>query len=412
MILGLPIAISIGVPSVLYLIAQDPQMLVLMPQRMVAGANSFPLMAIPFFILAGEAMNCGGLTERLFAFARKLVGFIPGGLGHANVVASCMFASMSGSAVADTAGLGLIEMKAMSDAGYDKDFSIGITVASSTIGPIIPPSINMVIFGAISGASIGKLFLGGVIPGLLIGLSMMVYIYFISLHRNYPIDPKPRAKELWVTFKAAFFPLLTPLIIIGGILSGVFTPTEAAVTAVLYALFLSGVIYRELNINNFIEMLVSTVRSTGIIMLIIAVASPFGYILTRERIPQVIAEFLFSFSENTIVLWLLILGFFLVVGFFMEVAAALVVLTPIFTPALQSLNLDLVHFGVIMVLTLGVGLITPPVGLCLYVGSNVSGLPLEKVVRATVPYILPIMIVILLCTFIPGLITILPEVFF
>lgn len=407
---GFPIAFAIGIPSLIYLLLTDPQFLLLLPQRMVAGVNSFPLMAIPFFILVGEIMNSGGLTDRLFNFARKIVGFIPGGLGHANVVASCMFASMSGSAVADTAGLGRVEMKAMSDAGYDKDFSIGITIASSTIGPIIPPSINMVIFGAISGASIGALFVGGIFPGLLIGLSMMVYIYITSRKRNYPVDPVPSLQELWDSFKGAVLALFTPLIIIGGILGGIFTPTEAAVTAVIYVFFISGVIYRELHIDNLYDIFVSTCTSTGAIMLIIAVASPFGYILTRERVPQMLAQILFSFSENYILFWLAILLFLLIVGMCMEVAAALIVLVPIFTPAINTLNMDLVHFGVVMCLTLGVGLITPPVGLCLYVGSNVSGLGLDRIIRDTAPYIIPIMIVIILCIAFPSIITFLPEI--
>lgn len=408
MMIGVPIAISIGVPSLIYFL-QSPQLLLALPQRMVAGVNSFPLMAIPFFIMAGEVMNNGGLTSRLFNFARKVVGHIPGGLGHANVLASCMFASMSGSAVADTAGLGLVEMKAMSEAGYDPDFSIGVTVASSTIGPIIPPSINMVIYGGISGASIGALLLGGAVPGVMMGMAMMVYVYLIARHRNYPVDPRPTLKELWNSFKEAFLPLLTPVIIIGGIVCGVFTPTEAAVIAVMYGLFLGGIVYKELTMKDLIEVSIRTCTSTAVIMLIIAVASPFAYVLTRERIPQLVADFLFSFSSNTVVLWLMILGFLLVVGCFMEVAAALVVLTPILAPAIKALGWDPVHFGVIMVLTLGIGLITPPVGMCLYVGSNVSGLSLERVVRATVPYVIPIFIIVLLCTFIPGLVMYLPR---
>lgn len=410
MVLGVPIAICIGLPTLIYFL-QTPELLISLPQRMVAGLNSFPLLAIPLFIMVGELMNCGGMTERLFGLARALIGHIPGGLGHANVLASAMFASMSGSAVADVAGLGLIEMKAMEDAGYDKDFSVGITIASSTLGPIIPPSINMVIYGTISGASVGALFLGGIVPGLLIALSMMVYIYITSRKRSYPTDPRPTPDSVWNAFKKAFLPMLTPLIMIIGILSGYFTPTEAAAVAVLYTLFLVGIIYKELSIDILLEVALRTCISTGVIMIIIAMASPFGYVLTREMVPQTIAGFLFSFSSSPVILWLIVIGFLFLVGCFMEVAAALVVLVPILAPAMAALDFNLVHFGVIMVLTIGVGLITPPVGMCLYVGSNISGLSLERVIRATLPYIIPIIITILLSTFVPELVLFLPKLF-
>lgn len=410
MLIGVPIAVCIGLPTLIYFL-NTPELLIVLPQRMVAGLNNFSLLAVPLFILVGELMNCGGMTDRLFGFARALIGHVPGGLGHANVLASGMFASMSGSAVADVAGLGLIEMKAMEDAGYDRDFSIGITVASSTLGPIIPPSINMVLYGAMSGASIGALLLGGIAPGLLMMISMMVYIHITSHKRNYPRDPKPTLKIVWTSFKRAFLPMLTPTIMIVGILKGVFTPTEAAAAAVLYTLFITGVVYRELTFDILAEVILKTCISTGVILIIIAIASPFGYALTWERVPQMIAEFLLSLSSSTVVLWLLIIGFLLLVGCFMEVAAALVVLVPILAPALKALGFDLVHFGVIMVLTIGVGLITPPVGMCLYVGGNISKIGLERVIRATVPYIIPILIVILLCAFIPDLIVFIPKLF-
>lgn len=410
MLIGVPIAVCIGLPTLIYFL-NTPELLIVLPQRMVAGLNNFSLLAVPLFILVGELMNYGGMTDRLFGFARALIGHIPGGLGHANVLASGMFASMSGSAVADVAGLGLIEMKAMEDAGYDKDFSIGITVASSTLGPIIPPSINMVLYGAMSGASIGALLLGGVVPGLLMMISMMTYIHITSHKRNYPRDPKPTLKIVWASFKRAFLPMLTPTIMIVGILKGVFTPTEAAAAAVLYTLFITGVVYKELTLDILAEVILKTCISTGVILIIIAIASPFGYALTWERVPQMIAEFLLSLSSSTVVLWLLVIGFLLVVGCFMEVAAALVVLVPIMAPALKALGFDLVHFGVIMVLTIGVGLITPPVGMCLYIGGNISKIGLERVIRATVPYIIPILMVILLCAFIPDLVVFIPKLF-
>lgn len=409
MCFGVPIFLAIGIPTSLYFIVEDPTLLLMVGQRMVGGVNNFSLLAIPFFILTGELMNAGSLTQRLFAVARKSVGRFPGGLGLANVVASCLFASMSGSAVADTAGLGRVEMKAMEEAGYDRDFSIGITVASSTIGPIIPPSINMVLYGSICGASIGQLFLGGIVPGLLMGLSMMVLVVYFSIKRKYPVDAKPKFKEVLQAFKSSFLTILTPIIIIGGILSGVFTPTEAAAIAAAYAFILSVFVYRDLSIKKIIDSFANTVASSGMILIIMAMANVFAYVLSRERIPQMVLEFLFQFSDNRVVIWLLLLLFFFVVGFFMEVAAAITVLTPILLPALTALGFDMVHFGVIMVMMLGVGLLTPPVGLCLYVGSNVSGLPLDRVIKATTPYLIPIIIVVLLCTFIPQLVTFIPN---
>jgi len=251
--------------------------------------------------------------------------------------------------------------------------------------------------------------LGGIVPGLLMGLSMMVLVVYFSIKRKYPVDAKPKFKEVIQAFKSSFLTILTPIIIIGGILSGVFTPTEAAAIAAAYAFILSVFVYRDLSIKKIIESFANTVASSGMILIIMAMANVFAYVLSRERIPQMVLEFLFQFSDNRVVIWLLLLLFFFVVGFFMEVAAAITVLTPILLPALTALGFDMVHFGVIMVMMLGVGLLTPPVGLCLYVGSNVSGLPLDRVIKATTPYLIPIIIVVLLCTFIPQLVTFIPN---
>lgn len=409
MALGIPIFLAICIPAAIYFMLVDPSLMLLVSQRMVSGVNNFSLLAVPFFILAGELMNEGNLTDRLFNFARKSVGQFPGGLGIANVIASCIFASMSGSAVADTAGLGRVEMQAMEEAGYDSEFSIGITVASSTIGPIIPPSINMVLFGSISGASIGALFLGGILPGLLMGISMIIIVVFLSIKRHYPVEVKASPKELCSSFLTSLPSMVTPLIIIGGILMGWFTPTEAATVAVAYSLFLSGVIYRDLNLKKIIRAFSSAVSSSGMILIIMGAANVFAYVLSREMIPQKALAFLLGFADNRALLWLLFLLFFFVVGMFMEVAAAIMVLVPILLPALNALGFDLVHFGVIMVLMLGVGLITPPVGMCLFVGSNVSGLPLNRVIRATAPYIIPVVIVVLICTFCPEVVMLLPN---
>ena len=409
MILGAPIFLSICIPTALYFVMDDPTMLLMVGQRMAGGVNNFSLLAIPFFILCGELMNAGNLTDRLFQFAKRAVGRMPGGLGIANIIASCMFASMSGSAVADTAGLGRVEMEAMEKAGYDRDFSIGITVASSTIGPIIPPSINMVLFGSISGASIGHMFLGGVVPGLMMGAAMAVVVIYTSIKRNYPREEKFNFRKFISATFSSLPAIFTPVIIIGGILGGMFTPTEAAAIAALYALIVSGVFYRDLTFKKLFDALVSTAISSGMILIIMAAANVFAYVLSREQIPQMALNFLFQFAENPIIIWILLLAFFFVCGFFLEVAAAITVLTPILLPALNAMGFDLVHFGIIMVLMLGVGLLTPPVGMCLYVGANVSGLPVDRVIKAVMPYLAPIIIIILLCTFVPEFVMFLPN---
>lgn len=409
MVLGAPIFLAICIPTAMYFVMEDPTMLLMVGQRMAGGVNNFSLLAIPFFILCGELMNAGNLTDRLFKFARCAVGKTPGGLGVANILASCLFASMSGSAVADTAGLGRVEMEAMERAGYDRDFSIGITVASSTIGPIIPPSINMVLFGSISGASIGHMFLGGVVPGILMGVAMSIVVIRTSIKRKYPREEKFNLRKFLRSMFSSLPAIFTPVIIIGGILGGIFTPTEAAAVAAAYALIVSGVFYRDLTFKKLLDALISTAVSSGMILIIMAAANVFAYVLSREQIPQMALTFLFQFAENPIIIWILLLLFFFVCGFFLEVAAAITVLTPILLPALNAMQFNLVHFGIIMVLMLGVGLLTPPVGMCLYVGANVSGLSVDRVIKATVPYLLPIIIIILLCTFIPEIVTFLPN---
>jgi tripartite ATP-independent transporter DctM subunit len=408
MLLRVPVAFCIAAAAGMYLVLGGAD-LSLLPQRMIGQMTSIPLMAIPFFILAGELMNIGGITDRIFAFARALLGRLPGNLGHANVVASMVFAGMSGSAVADTAGLGRVELKAMRANGYPDDFSVGVTVASSTIGPIIPPSINIIIFASITGTSIGGLFVGAIVPGIMMGASLMILIAIIATRRELGKRERSSLREIVYAATRAIFPILTPAIILGAILLGIATPTEASVIAVVYALVLGLLVFRLLRWRDLVAIAMRTTILTAALMLIIAFASPLGHALARERVPQLIGEALFSITSNLTIVWFLVLIFLLIIGTFMEVSAALIVVTPIIAPAMIALGADPLQVGVVMVLGLGLGLITPPVGLCLYVGSQISGLGLDKVVRGTAPFYVPILVTLILTAMLPALTTWLPR---
>jgi tripartite ATP-independent transporter DctM subunit len=373
--------------------------------------DSFPLMAVPFFILAGAIMNSGGITERLFSFANRVVGHITGGLGHANILASIIFSGMSGTAIADAGGLGAVELKAMKDAGYDEDFSLAVTGGSSIIGPIIPPSVPAVVFGVIAGVSIGRLFIAGVVPGLIMGLAMGILVYFQSKNKNYPKQKRATLKELWASLKESFFPLLTPVVIIGGILVGIFTPTEAAIIAVIYSLIL-GIAYREITLKDMPRFLRETANTTIAVMFIVAAASVFGWILASEQIPQKLSQFFITAFPNKYVALLVINIFLLIAGTFMETIAALTILTPVLMPVILNLGIDPVHFGIIMILNLMIGLLTPPVGMVLYVLSGVSSVPFEKISRAVMPYLIVLIITLLIFTYVPQLVLFLPNLIF
>ena len=400
-IIGAPIAIALGGSSMLwvYLTQDIPDFAII--HRMVNGVDSFPLLAVPFFILAGNIMNAAGLTNHIFGFARALVGWLPGGLGHVNIGASIIFSGMSGAAVADAGGLGTIEIKAMSDAGYDKDFSVAVTASSATIGPIIPPSLPMVIFGVLASESIGQLFIAGFIPGLLMGVALMIMVAIYAHRRHYPRDASFSVRELGRSFLVGLPSLFTPVIIIGGIATGIFPPTEAAIAAVFYGLFLGLVVYRSLRLRDLIQVSMETVETTAIIMLIVAGASIFAWILTENQITERFAELILNLSRNKIVVLLLMNAILFVVGFFMETIAAITILVPVLLPIAVEVGVDPVHFGVIMVLNLMIGLLTPPVGMVLYVLSRVAKVPFERCASATMPFLIPLVIVLLLITFIP-----------
>jgi len=411
---GIPIAFALGIVGFAGYYAElgSRVNIPMLAQRMMYGVNNFLLLAIPLFILAAKLMNTSGITNRIFDFARSLVGFLPGGLGHANTVASLIFSGMSGAAVVDAAGLGQIELKAMKDAGYDPDFSVAITAASSTIGPIFPPSIPMVIFGLVAEVSVGRLFLAGVLPGLIMTAALMLMVGWYAVRKNYPKTPFPGIIVLTRDFFKAFFPLLTPVILLGGIWTGKFTPTEAAAVAVAYALFLGGIIYREFNFRELAGVFITTTRESAAIGIIICAANFYGWLLVRSGITIKLAENIGGFSNDPLIILFAINIFLLIVGCFMEPICAILILGPVLMPVITKLGIDPLHFGVMMVLNLMIGLLTPPFGVVLFVMASFSGLPFERVVWAVLPFLVPLLFVLFLITVYPPVVTWVPNIFF
>lgn len=406
---SVPVAVGLGVAVWIAVVFFSPFPLVGIIQRMVTGIDSFVLVSIPFFMLTGRLMNQGGITDRLFAFARALVGPIRGGLAHANVLASMIFAGMSGSAVADAGGLGMVEIKAMADQGYRKEFAAAVTVASSTIGPIIPPSIPMVIYGAMAEVSVGRLFLGGVVPGLLMGLALMGVIYAWSFRESMPKDERYHLWRIWESFQAAFLPLLTPVILLGGIVSGIFTPTEAAAVAAVYAFFLSYLVYRTVRLRDIPGIIVHTLVTTAVVTFIISTTSGFSWLLIVGKIGQTLVEFVSAVTDSPALVLLILNIVLLLLGCLMEAGVLLILLTPLLVPIMTALQVDLVHFGVVMVLNLMIGVATPPVGMCLFVVSQAAEIRLETLMREVLPQILPLLAVLLLITYLPELVLVVPR---
>ncbi|WP_078382055.1 TRAP transporter large permease [Sutcliffiella halmapala] len=408
--LGVPVAFSLGLSSLIYLIFADIP-LAIIPQKMFTGLNSFVLLCIPGFILAGNLMNAGGITDRIIAFANSILGRIRGGLGLANVGASMGFAGISGTALADTASIGGILIPAMKKEGYGAGFSAAVTASSSVVGPIIPPSLPMIIVGTLASLSIGDLFLAGAVPGILIGLGLMIPTYLISVKRNYPKGEKKSLKEVWKSFTGAFWALLMTLIILYGILGGYFTPTEASIVAVIYALIVGIFICKELPIRKIPAIMVQTMSSTASIMLLVGFANLFGWILVSERIPQMVADLILGISTNSVIVILLIILLVLFVGTFMETIAGLVILFPVLLPVASTIGMDPIQFGVTMVLAMVIGLVTPPVGVCLFVASQIGRVSMGKVTLELIPFIGVMLIVLLLVAFVPQITLFLPSLF-
>jgi len=412
LVIGVPVAISLAGSSLIYVMLEGVQPHLVVLHRMIGGIDSFPLLAIPFFIMAGSLMNSAGITNRIYDFALALVGWLKGGLGHVNVVGSVIFAGMSGTAVADAGGLGNIEIKAMRDHGYSVDFAVGITGASSTIGPIIPPSLPFVIYGVMANASIGKLFAAGVIPGLVMALTMMIMVTYYAHTRGWHRDAKFSIVALWYTFKRAFLPLLTPIILVGGMTTGVFTPTEAAIAATVYAIFLGMAIYRTLSLKKLIKVSMETVETTALILLIVAGASIFGYLITLTKVTDNVSALVLSITTQPWAILLLVNIFLLIVGCFMETIAAITILVPVLLPLMDKIGVDPVHFGLIMVLNLMIGLLTPPVGMVLYILARVAGISFERATRACLPFLIPLLVSLALVTYWPDMVMFLPNLFY
>lgn len=410
--LGMPVAVALGLVAIIAVLFEaGMQAPFVAAQAMTNGVSSFVLIAAPFFMLAGEIMNQGGLTRRIFRLADALVGWLPGGLGQVNIVGSTFFAGMTGSAVSDAVGLGTMEIKAMTDKGYDRHFAAAITGASSLVGPIIPPSVPMVIYGAITGASVGALFLAGIVPGILMALSLMVAVYIYALRGHCPREPKPTFAEITAATSGAVPSLLIPLIVISGIFTGWFTPTEAAVVSCAYALVLSGW-YRELSIAELGRILRRVIVSTGALFYIVAATALLGFVVTRSGVMIEVALWLSSEIGSPTILLLLVTGVYFLVGLFMEPVAAMLLLVPILLPAVKIVGIDLVHFGIVTVLALCIGLLTPPVGIVLYIVARIADVTVERLSVAVLPFLAPIFLVLLAVILWPELALGLPRLLY
>jgi C4-dicarboxylate transporter DctM subunit len=406
---SVPVSIALGLASIITIsIFMDVPMMVVI-QRVYQGADSFSLMAIPFFILAGNIMSSGGVSKRLVDVAEGFFGRMKGGLALVATGASVFFGAISGSAPATTAAIGSIMVPQMEDKGYDKEFAAATVASSGTIGLLIPPSITMILYGVVANVSIGKLFLGGIIPGILMAIALGVVEVLIARKRNYVSNVPINMKEILARIKKAILALLMPVIILGGIYGGIFTPTEAAVVAVVYGFIIAIFVYRQLDFTGFKKVLLSSAKSSSVIMYLVATASVFSYILSSEKIPQKISAVILGISTEPLIVLLLIAVMLLIVGTFLDNAVAMVLLTPVFAPAIAKLGIDPVFFGVFMVLALAIGQITPPVGLCLFVACDVAKVSIEQLSRNVVFPVIALLIVLLIVMLFPFLVTVIPN---
>ena len=402
-VLNVPIAVALGLSSVIIFIDQGTPLIVTV-QRMFNAVHSFPLLAIPFFLLAGKIMEAGGISKRLIHLANVIVGRIRGGLAMVSVMACTFFGSISGSGAATTAAVGSILIPSMVKKGYNKSFATAIhAAAGGTAGIVLPPSVPLILFGVASGANIAHLFIAGIIPGLFIAMTLAAFVYIMSVKKGYGGGEVYGFKDFLIAFIHAILPLLMPVIILGGIYGGVFTPTEASVIAVIYGLFLGLVVYREIKLKDLVNIFTSATVTTSVIMFIIATAAVFGNLLARERVPELITGLMLGFTDSWIVALLLINLVLLVLGTFMETAAAIIILTPILVPVAVAMDINLIHFGIIMIVNLAIGLITPPVGINLFVAANIAGIKFEQIVIAIIPFVLIMIVNLLIISFLPFL---------
>ena len=409
MICGVPIGFSLSIAALVTTMVTGQFEPAAIIHRMIGNASSYTLLAVPFFILAAKLMNSGGITRRLFRACSAWVGWIPGGLGHANVVASVVFSGMSGSAVADAGGLGQIEVDAMIKEGFDPDFAAAVTAESATIGPIIPPSIPMVVYGMMTEVPVGKLFVGGLVPGLLLALISCIFIFFFAKKRNYPCEPF-NAKEALIATKEALLSLLTPIIIIGGIWTGIFSPTEAACVAVVYSFILAVIVYHDISLKQMYDNLRQTVADGAGILNIICGAAAFSWLVTMMGMTDALSHALTSLTDNKYVMLLILNIAFLLIGMFMEALAVMTITVPFLIPLMASFGIDPVHLGVVLVLNLMIGLCTPPVGTSLFICAKTANITIEEMYKAILPFLIPLILVLLLITYIPGIVTWLPSI--
>lgn len=410
MSLSFPIVTSMLGGSVVYFLISGIR-LDIMVRQMFNGVDSFVLLAIPFFILSAQIMNGTNVTNRLFSFAEKCVGHIPGGLCHVNVITSIIFAGMSGSSIADTSGIGYMATQAMIDHKYDKPFSAALTISSAVIGPIIPPSIPMVMYAVLSGASVGKLFLGGVIPGLLMGLSLSIYCYIVAGKYHFPLLSKTNFRDVLVALRKAFLPLMTPVVLLGGIYSGAFTPTEAAAVCTLYALIIGVFINKETKLRDFVNIGKSVINYTGVTVFVIMAMNVWRWIIVREQIPVMIADLVSQMDISKAAMLLILNIILLVLGCFLPLNTTMLAFVPIILPLLPMLGIDLVHFGVVLIVNLMIGLITPPFGMQLFVINGLTGIPISDIVKKLWPMFICLVITLLLITYVEPLVTWLPGLF-
>ncbi|WP_138467253.1 TRAP transporter large permease [Poseidonocella sp. HB161398] len=408
-LLRVPISIAIGVSTLVTFLTSDfSGVLQIIPQQMLEGVNKASLTAVPFFIMAGNLMNVTGVTERIFAFANSLVGHLRAGLAQVNILSSMIFAGISGAAVADCAGLGAIEIKAMREAGYKGDFAAAVTVASSVIGPLIPPSIGLVLYAFLAQQSIERMFLAGLVPGIVVGLALMLYVRFVAQFRDFPTQKRATVREVAGSARHGFLALVAPAIILGSIMFGFVTATEAGVLACIYCIAL-GIWYKELTFRKFLDALSDSAMMTAVIMIIIAFSIAMGWLLAIDQAPQKLAEATFALTDNKNVFLALLLVFIILVGCVVEGVPAKLILVPTLLPVIDAYGIDRVHFGIIIQLGLLIGIATPPMGIGLYIVSEVGRVRFEKVTMAVLPFLLPLFAVLILLTYVPGVVTFLPD---
>lgn len=407
--IGVPVGFSLVFATLLFFALTDWNVVYFVGSLLVDSLDSFSLLSVPFFVLTGVLMNSSGITERIFRFAKALLGHYTGGMGHVNIFASLIFSGMSGSALADAGGLGQLEIKAMRDEGYDDDLCGGLTAASCIIGPLVPPSITMIIYGVIADQSIARLFLGGFVPGIILTFALMIMNYFICKKRGYKRAPKATMQERWISFKESFWALLTPFIIIGGIFSGYFTPTEAAVIATCYSMGLGFFVYKELTVKGFVKDVIETIKISGVTVLMIMGVTFFGQVIAREQISMKIAEVFLTFGKSPLMVLVMINLLLIFLGTFIEALALQVLVLPMLIPVVVQFGIDPVFFGVLSTLNLMIGILTPPMGMALFVVSRVGKIPVSTITRGVIPLLIPIILTLVLLTIFPQIVLFVPN---